>query len=191
MKKLLALGVIGIVAAMIITAVSATSASAAPTTVTNTTAVPITGRLADGSGSVSGTYVIRQVVEQSGTLAAVGAFTGSVTDGAGQVAQGTQDVTIPLTASSAAATPAAAPAVAAAAVPDCPILHLNLAPLHLDLLGLVVDLDQVILDIVAQPGAGNLLGNLLCAIAGLLDGPSPLAGLVGLLNNLLGALGSL
>ena len=40
------------------------------------------------------------------------------------------------------------------------------------------------LDIIAATGAGNLLGNLLCAITGLLDG-GPLAGLLGQLNALL------
>jgi hypothetical protein len=62
---------------------------------------------------------------------------------------------------------------------DCDVLNLVLGPLHLDLLGLVVDLNKVILNIVAQSGAGNLLGNLLCAVAGLLDG-----GLGGLLDNI-------
>ena len=66
----------------------------------------------------------------------------------------------------------------------CDILHLVLGPLDLDLLGLVVHLDKVVLDITAVPGAGNLLGNLLCAVAGLLDG-GPLAGLLGQLNSLL------
>ena len=41
------------------------------------------------------------------------------------------------------------------------------------------------LDIVAQTGAGNLLGNLLCAITGLLDGPGPLSALLGQLTDLL------
>jgi hypothetical protein len=54
--------------------------------------------------------------------------------------------------------------------PACDILFLNLGPLHLDLLGLTVDLSEVTLDINAVPGAGNLLGNLLCALTGLLDG---------------------
>lgn len=55
--------------------------------------------------------------------------------------------------------------------PDaCPILHLELGPLDLNLLGLRVQLNQVVLDITALPGPGNLLGNLLCAVAGLLDG---------------------
>lgn len=52
----------------------------------------------------------------------------------------------------------------------CPILHLELGPLDLNLLGLRVQLNQVVLDITAIPGPGNLLGNLLCAVAGLLDG---------------------
>jgi hypothetical protein len=55
--------------------------------------------------------------------------------------------------------------------PDvCPILHLELGPLDLNLLGLRVQLNQVVLDVTAIPGPGNLLGNLLCAVAGLLDG---------------------
>jgi hypothetical protein len=72
----------------------------------------------------------------------------------------------------------------------CDILSLDLGPLNLDVLGLVVDLSEVNLDITAVPGPGNLLGNLLCAVAGLLDGPSPLAQvidrLLGIINGLLG-----
>ena len=64
----------------------------------------------------------------------------------------------------------------------------DLGPLDLDLLGLVVNLSPISLNVDAVPGAGNLLGNLLCAVAGLLDGPSPLGNL---LNNLLGILNRL
>ncbi len=74
-------------------------------------------------------------------------------------------------------------AQAAAAAPACDVLNLVLGPLDLDLLGLEVHLDKVVLNIVAQSGAGNLLGNLLCAVAGLLDGG--LAGLLGRITNLL------
>lgn len=70
----------------------------------------------------------------------------------------------------------------------CDVLHLVLGPLDLDLLGLRIHLDQVVLDITAVPGAGNVLGNLLCAVVGLLDGAGPLAGLVALLNELLAIL---
>lgn len=73
----------------------------------------------------------------------------------------------------------------------CDILNLVLGPLDLDVLGLEISLQRVVLDIVAVPGAGNLLGNLLCAVAGLLD-DGPLAGLLGqlqtLLNQILGLL---
>jgi len=51
----------------------------------------------------------------------------------------------------------------------CDILFLFLGPIFLDLLGLQVFLSPVLLDVNAQPGPGNLLGNLLCALAGLLD----------------------
>ena len=71
----------------------------------------------------------------------------------------------------------------------CDVLNLVLGPLHLDLLGLVVDLNQVVLNIIAEQGPGNLLGNLLCAVAGLLDGPSPLGAIAGLLNRILSILG--
>lgn len=67
----------------------------------------------------------------------------------------------------------------------CEILDLTLGPLDLDLLGLVVHLDQVHLVITAESGPGNLLGNLLCGIAGLLDQGIPTNQLVTLLNQLL------
>jgi len=70
-------------------------------------------------------------------------------------------------------------------------LTLTLGPLHLDLLGLVVDLNQVVLNITAQPGPGNLLGNLLCAVANLLNGgnlSNLLTQLVALLNQILASL---
>ena len=50
-------------------------------------------------------------------------------------------------------------------------------------------LDPVVLTIDAQPGAGNLLGNLLCAVAGLLDGGGPLQQIVALLDRILNLLG--
>lgn len=62
----------------------------------------------------------------------------------------------------------------------CEILFLDLGPISLDLLGLQIDLSQIELDVTAVPGPGNLLGNLLCQVAGLLDD------LLGQVNNLLG-----
>ena len=51
----------------------------------------------------------------------------------------------------------------------CEILDLDIGAIHLDLLGLVLDLAPVHLDLTAVSGPGNLLGNLLCAVVGLLD----------------------
>jgi hypothetical protein len=70
----------------------------------------------------------------------------------------------------------------------CDILHLVLGPLNLNLLGLKVHLDRVVLDIVAQSGAGQLLGNLLCAVAGLLDGGGTLSQLLNRLGQILNQL---
>ena len=74
---------------------------------------------------------------------------------------------------------------------SCDILNLVLGPLDLNLLGLEVHLNQVVLDIIATSGAGNLLGNLLCAVAGLLDGGGALTQIAGLLNQILGILNGL
>jgi hypothetical protein len=74
------------------------------------------------------------------------------------------------------------------------ILNLDLGPLDLNVLGLKVHLNEVVLDITAVSGAGNLLGNLLCAVAGLLDntgGSGVLSTITGLLNQILGILNGL
>ena len=71
----------------------------------------------------------------------------------------------------------------------CPILHLVLGPIRLDLLGLVVKTNQIVLDITAVPGPGNLLGNLLCAVANLLNqSPIPEQEVAGLLTQILSSL---
>ncbi len=75
----------------------------------------------------------------------------------------------------------------------CDILNLVLGPLDLNLLGLEVHLNRVVLDIVGRTGPGNLLGNLLCAVAGLLDGTELTAierlRLANILNRILNLLG--
>ena len=118
-----------------------------------------------------------------GQLYAVGDLTGRLRTEAGVLVGQITDkrVRLPLTfadpvASAAAVTPAGT---------TCQILNLRLGPLDLDLLGLVVHLDRVVLTITAEPGPGNLLGNLLCAITGLLDAGSPLSGVVAQLLNVL------
>jgi hypothetical protein len=57
----------------------------------------------------------------------------------------------------------------AAAQGSCQILFLQLGPIFLDVLGLVVETNQIEVDVRAERGSGNLLGNLLCAIVNLLN----------------------
>jgi hypothetical protein len=55
-------------------------------------------------------------------------------------------------------------AVTAQAAPTCSVLDLVLGPLHVDLLGLFVDLNRVHLTITANP-TGGVLGRLFCGLA--------------------------
>lgn len=180
-KKIVAV-LVGLAAALLLSiglAAPAAADSTADTTVVDPTTVPVTGALADGTGAVNGTFDVQDFVEQDGTLHAVGTFTGTVTDGAGISTQGTEQLAIPVDL--------------AESTGSCQILDLVLGPLDLDLLGLQVHLDTVHLNITAQSGPGELVGNLLCAIAGLLNGGLPLNTVLGqiavLLNQLLSILG--
>ena len=152
---------------------------------TSTVTVPMTGTtsVADGSLPFVGTFTIDRFANQGGQLVALGTLTGTL-DGTTVPAQ---SVTVPVNQ----------PDVAAAATGSCEILDLVLGPLDLNLLGLEVHLDQVHLNITAQQGPGNLLGNLLCAVAGLLDNTGgggvggALNSIVALLNQILGILNGL
>lgn len=156
---------------------TAGAASAAPRTATAATA-PITGTTANGD-AVNGTFDVTQFANQGGQLTAIGNFTGTITDAAGNViASGTQQLALPVNTQ--------------ASQGSCQILDLVLGPLDLNLLGLQVHLDTVHLNITAQQGPGNLLGNLLCAVANLLNGPTGVNAIVtqiaNLLNQILGNL---
>jgi hypothetical protein len=128
----------------------------------------------------------------TGTLPNGTAFTGALSNLTTSVVGGVLTLTGTVTGTGlpAGGTPFTAPIQDLVTPAGCTILTLDLGPLHLDLLGLVIDLAPINLDITAVPGAGNLLGNLLCAIAGLLDGPGgALNGIAALLNRLLTGLG--
>jgi hypothetical protein len=70
----------------------------------------------------------------------------------------------------------------------CDILFLDLGPINLDLLGLVLDISPIEIDLDAVAGPGNLLGNLLCALTGLLDGAGLLTQILGVLDRINGIL---
>ncbi len=156
-------------------AFTAGTAGAAPPTKTQALSVPIAAPTS--AGALNGVFAITNfAINSAGQLVANGTFTGTLTDANGVVTSVVDTVSSVVT-----------PAQAGAA---CRVLDLVLGPLHLDLLGLVVDLNQVHLTITAQPGPGNLLGNLLCAVTHLLDNTgAPTAGLQNLLNRLNGLLG--
>ncbi len=146
----------------------------------------VKGTYADPDSSAAGRVVAKFVPEEfladDGALTVAGTLTGRF---AGKLPKGQQRhfsepfamAVLDGSSPGEATTGAFRTAAFVPAETGCDILHLNLGPLDLDLLGLEIDLAEVVLDIVAQPGAGNLLGNLLCAVAGLLDG-SPLGGLL-------------
>lgn len=151
---------------------AAKSSLAVPVTGTASPSMSTSGSLSSLTGAITGTFNIQRFAVINGVVNAVGTLTATITNTAGQVTTLVlNNVAIPLTG-----TPTA----------SCPILSLTLGPLHLDLLGLVIDLNQINLNITAQPGPGNLLGNLLCDVANLLNNPS---GLANVLNQILGALG--
>jgi hypothetical protein len=129
-----------------------------------------TGDRHRGRRPFTGTFQLKKFVVQDGVLMASGILSGTVTTAAGVVGTILKTILIPVTIGQT----------------TCEILHLDLGPLSLDLLGLQIDLSRIVLDITAQAGAGNLLGNLLCAVANLLNDPS---GLAKLLNSILAILG--
>ena len=136
--------------------------------------IPIVGSFL--GGTFTGTLDIDRFVAQGGVLYAVGTLSGTLTDATETVIGTITDVPIRLPITDTAGS-------------SCEILHLELGPLDLDLLGLRVHLNRVVLDITAEQGPGNLLGNLLCAVASLLDSNGSLSAIVRHLNRILGSLG--
>ena len=125
-------------------------------------------------GTFSGTLTTTSFQVINGVLNAVGTISGTLTNTLGQVV-GTltnAPITIPLTGLTG----------------SCPILSLHTGQINLSLLGLNVVLSPIDLQITAQAAPGNLLGNLLCAVAHLLDSGGSLTSIAMLLNQILAAL---
>ena len=149
----------------------------------------VTGEAKNGTTFAGHYNVKRFVTTDSGRTKAVGTLKGTMTKKNGDTDRVTKrDVRLLVrpAASSVSGLPPA-PGTAAPTVVGCEILDLVLGPLDRNLLGLQVHLDRVHLNITAVPGAGELLGNLLCAVAGLLDS-SQLGNLGAVLTNLLNAI---
>ena len=149
----------------------------------------ISGKTSDG-GTLGGTFTPLKFKAKDGVTRVKGVVDGVITHPNGAKEKFTAIRSLEVTKINGQKLSSLAISSGSAAA--CDVLNLVLGPLDLNVLGLEVHLKQVVLDIIATPGPGQLLGNLLCAVAGLLDG-GPLAGLlgqlVGLLNQILGQLG--
>jgi hypothetical protein len=157
------------------------SAQTAPTTTaTSFKSVPVSGKAHNGK-AFSGRYTVDHFVTRGGKTYAEGTLTGKI----GQRSIKPTQVMMPTNVANSGATGTTGSASA-----TCPILHLDLGPLNLNLLGLNVHLNEVILDITATSGPGNLLGNLLCGVSNLLNTGSPLgneiSGLLNIVQSLVG-----
>ena len=146
------------------------TAQAAPHKKPSVTSKTVTGTIAGSTDQVTGNYKITKFAVEKGKLVAKGTFTGNIVGGDPDDTI-KKKVTVPVSKAPAAPA-AAAQAQDVESLATCQILNLLLGPLDLNVLGLRVQLNQVDLDITGVPGAGNLLGNLLCGVAGLLDAPS-------------------
>ena len=167
MALLSAFAVVATMVGLIGPAATASAAPAAPRTGSISKDVPCT----IGGVASTCTVTVNHFQNINGTVNAVGTVTGP-------------GIASPI--------PFTTPVTLADPPGTCSILDLTLGPLHLDLLGLVVDLNQVHLTITAEQGPGNLLGNLLCAVANLLNNTGSTANaLTNLLNQILAVLGRL
>jgi hypothetical protein len=172
------------------TAAVSSAAAAAPTrtVATNPDGMArssFSGTTASGD-RVTGYFIPLKFMKKNGTLKARGLVRGVVHQ-AGPNTTFSFLRTLDVTKMNGESVGNARQAAEAAAV--CRILRLRLGPIRLNLLGLRITTNRIKLNIVAVPGPGNLLGNLLCGIAGLLDNPPvPLTGLSRQLNQVLGRL---
>ena len=133
--------------------------------------VPVTGTTNKG-GKFVGNFQIKKFEVVNNQIFAVGVLTGTIQNAVGNVI-GTVLRTIRLLTTITGA--------------SCDILHLELGPLDLELLGLEVHLDKIVLDIDADP-TGGLLGSLLCAVANLFNTGVITGDLAALLNQILALL---
>jgi hypothetical protein len=182
MKHLrLATLVASLACALLIGGAASAQAATAPATVPFAKTLSITGKSSSGKKIKNATFTIQSFTKKAGKVYANG------------VARGTfQGKSFKRTVSTPVSDPAVAQGAKTSQLPtipnSCQVLNLVLGPINLNLLGLVVRTNQINVRIDAVPGAGNLLGNLLCGITNLLN-PGSLSGTpLGQLTQILNAL---
>src|SRR4051812_48226076 len=160
-----------VLAALMVCAVSLGAAGTASAQAPAQT--PLTKKVAlKGTKGFKGTYTIERFTTRNGKMVAVGNMRGTMRKNGKTKRVAKNGVVMP--ASVAGAGPADLGAKAAQQpLPDiptaCQVLNLTLEPITLNLLGLVVRTSRIQVRIDAVPGAGNLLGNLLCSVTNLLN----------------------
>jgi hypothetical protein len=124
------------------------------------TSIDVLGELQNRRGKTIGAFegtldIVEFAVNDAGDLVANGELSGDVLNRGGRVIRSIEDVpvTLPVTE------------IIGSDEGVCEVLSLSLGPLDLNLLGLMIHLDEVNLDLTADP-AGGILGQLLCGLAG-------------------------
>ena len=156
-----------------------------------TQVVPLSGKSTKGNKQLTGKYTIERFIVKGGKLYTDGTFKGKL----GKKKVTKENVRLPATVANASGTAKASqiPPLPLPPLPAgnaCSNLALDLGPINPPLLGLVVRTNQIQLRIDAVQGPGNLLGNLLCGITGILNpagaiANTPLGQLTQILNALL------
>ncbi len=165
--------------ALLLVGGAGTAAAQEPAT-SLTDPIAVTGTAKNGK-KFTGTYKVKRFVAEGGKVLAVGTLKGKFR---GRDVRRT-GVKVPVSDTTFGGTGLAQ----ASQAQVCQVLDLTLGPLDLSLLGLIVHLDEVHLDIDADP-AGGLLGQLLCGLAGGVP-PTPAPGvgqIVAILNSILALL---
>ena len=167
------------VAALAVMLIGGAGPAAAQTSTTPLTkTVKMTGTAKNGK-KFNGTYTIKRFTHRGSKLYAVGTLKGRLKGR--RVTK--NNVRVPASL--------ARPASAAQIPPTpnaCQILNLTLQPIDLNLLGLRLRTSRIDLRLEGVPGAGNLLGNLLCGITGILDPQAATPATPSLLTQVLNAL---
>ena len=163
--------------ALLLVGGAGTAAAQEPATLAKPIAIDGTAK---NGKKFDGTYRIKRFVAEGGKVLAVGTLKGTLK---GRQVRRT-GVKIPVSG-----TTFGGAGLAQSSQAVCQVLDLTLGPLDLSLLGLIVHLDEVHLDIDADP-AGGLLGQLLCGLAGgVPDTPAPgLGQIAAILNSILALL---
>jgi hypothetical protein len=157
------MAVLGAVAAFALLLVGGAGPAAAQTKEAPLTKVVKMTGTAKGGKKFTGTYTITRFTSSGSKVYAVGTLKGKLK---GRTVK-KSNVRIPATlARHTTAGAAQAPNPTPGA---CQILDLVLQPIDLNLLGLHLATSRIEVLLEAVPGAGALLGNLLCAITGILD----------------------